>query len=208
MTKKEIRNVTLAIAAIVGIYTSTFVAVINQKTDIITPPILEESVNINQTRYLKRVSDSVEDKAVHRRVFIVYKDTEPVEIEIPAPKVVEAENKKPKETKTVQKADTKEKKESNDDSSMELIGKFRLTGYYLDGQTAIGVKPTPGRTVAMNDSERKELGLEYGDRIYIEGVGYRIIEDCGCSEGTVDVYVNNKDEAYALTKKGVRVYRG
>lgn len=81
------------------------------------------------------------------------------------------------------------------------IGTYRTTGYDIcysccgkvDGITASGTRATPGRTVAMK-------GYPYGTRIYIEGIGYRTVEDTGgFRANTIDVLCNNHSECYAIT---------
>ncbi len=79
------------------------------------------------------------------------------------------------------------------------LGQFRIS-HYTDAPdenggytcTATGAPITPGRTVAM-----KSGYLPYGTKIYIKGVGYRIVEDCGVGSGKIDVAVDSKAEAMA-----------
>lgn len=91
---------------------------------------------------------------------------------------------------------------------LEYIGEFKITGYDAkcahccgksDGITASMTKATVGRTVAMNWTQLKELGLEYGDVIYIEGIGERVIEDTGCGRGTIDVVCEDHSACYKIT---------
>lgn len=82
------------------------------------------------------------------------------------------------------------------------LGTFRIS-HYTDAPeenggytcTAIGTPIIPGQTVAM-----KSGYLPYGTKIYIAGVGYRIVEDCGVGSGKIDVAVASKSEAF---EKGV-----
>lgn len=85
--------------------------------------------------------------------------------------------------------------------SLVYIGTYRTTGYDIcysccgkvDGITASGTKATPGRTIAMK-------GYPYGTRVYIEGVGYRTVEDTGgFSYNSIDILCNNHTECYAIT---------
>ena len=84
--------------------------------------------------------------------------------------------------------------------NMRLLGTYYITGYDTcarccgksDGITASGRRATVGRTVAMS-------GLAFGTRIYIEGIGYRVVEDRGVSGGKVDVLCSNHSECYAIT---------
>ena len=81
------------------------------------------------------------------------------------------------------------------------IGTYKITGYdicysccgKIDGITASGTRATPGRTIAMK-------GYPYGTRVYIEGIGYRTVEDTGgFSRNAIDVLCNNHAECYAIT---------
>ena len=85
--------------------------------------------------------------------------------------------------------------------SLTYIGTYRITGYDIcysccgkvNGITASGTKATPGRTIAMK-------GYPYGTRVYIEGIGYRTVEDTGgFNSNTIDVLCNNHSECYAIT---------
>lgn len=83
----------------------------------------------------------------------------------------------------------------NDLSSMTLLGNLRITGYVATGnRTANGEIPYVGG-VAINRS----YGLPYGTKIYIDGMGYFVINDTGCKTGVVDVFCNTVAECYALT---------
>jgi hypothetical protein len=79
------------------------------------------------------------------------------------------------------------------------LGNFRITGYVSTGnKTASGVWPTVGRTIAMNKSQMKTLGLSYGDTIRIDGLGTYVLEDCGCASGRIDVFCSSVKACYAL----------
>lgn len=88
------------------------------------------------------------------------------------------------------------------------IGQFSITGYTpnclhccgkSDGITASMVKAEVGKTVAMNYSDMKKYGIVYGDSIYIDGIGERIVEDTGCNEGVIDVACQSHDDCYKIT---------
>lgn len=100
-----------------------------------------------------------------------------------------------------EEAAKKKKEEENNKKGMEYIGTYRVTGYdscaYCNGQdsglTASGTYITPGRTIAM-------LTLPLGSKVYIEGIGYRVVEDTGnFPRNTIDLAVNNHQEAYDIT---------
>lgn len=88
------------------------------------------------------------------------------------------------------------------------IGDFKLTHYcnepykhicgYGDGLTATGTNVTPGRTIAVDPKV-----IPYGTKVYIEGYGWRIAEDCGGSvKGNhIDVAVDLHSEAMDMGVK-------
>ena len=81
-------------------------------------------------------------------------------------------------------------------SSVEggYLGSFKCTGYVATGNTcANGNYPTSGYTIASNS-------LPMGTRVYIEGIGERVVQDTGgMSSNVIDVFVDSTSEAYALT---------
>ncbi len=90
------------------------------------------------------------------------------------------------------------------ESKNGYIGNFKITGYYAGegdvGQvSASGMAMSAFQTCAMNNTRRKELGINYGDYITVSGIGSLRVVDCGCSYNTIDVYVNSKEEAYSIT---------
>ena len=114
----------------------------------------------------------------------------------PEKKVEESTEKKTNSSTTTQAAETTVKSGK--------IGKFKITGYTAEegfsygATTASGVGCKPG-ICAMNNTRRKELGLSYGDQIYIEGLGTFTVADCGCNYNVVDVWVYTNSEAANLT---------
>ena len=83
------------------------------------------------------------------------------------------------------------------------LGTYWTTGYDLcwrccgktDGITASGTYATVGRTCAAPKN------LPFGARLYIEGVGYRIVEDRGGAirGNKIDVLCANHSACYAIT---------
>lgn len=81
------------------------------------------------------------------------------------------------------------------------LGSYQIYGYDTcerccvksDGITASGTTATVGRTVAV-------MGIPFGTRLYIEGIGERVVEDRGGLEpGVIDVLCENHSECYAIT---------
>lgn len=87
---------------------------------------------------------------------------------------------------------------------LRFIGEYRITGYDVcveccgktDGITASGTVATVGRTVAAPEE------IPFGTRLYIEGIGDRIVEDRGGSitGNKLDVLCNDHQECYEITK--------
>lgn len=91
--------------------------------------------------------------------------------------------------------------EENETKSLTYLGSYYVVGYdtcvqccgWSGGITASGAEATVGRTVASND-------FPFGTELYIEGIGYRTVEDRGgMSSGVLDVLCNNHPECYAIT---------
>lgn len=107
------------------------------------------------------------------------------------------------------------------DQEYELVylGDFKITHYcneyyehecgYGDGLTATQTNVTPGWTIAVDPKV-----IPYGTKVYIEGYGWRLAEDCGGSikGNDIDIAVNTHQEAedmgvkhggvWVLIKKG------
>lgn len=83
------------------------------------------------------------------------------------------------------------------------LGTYYITGYdicyeccgKLDGITKSGVKATTGRTVAAPSE------FAFGTKLFIEGIGTRIVEDRGkkIKGKRLDVLCNNHVECNAIT---------
>lgn len=95
---------------------------------------------------------------------------------------------------------TEEQAQASSSQGMTYLGVYNITGYDTcakccgksDGITASGVRASVGRTVAMS-------GLPFGTKIYIEGIGYRTVEDRGVSGNKIDVLCSNHSQCYAIT---------
>lgn len=91
-------------------------------------------------------------------------------------------------------------------SNMSYIGDFKLTGYCACkkccgkspsnpnyGKTAMGTMAMEGRTIAMDKR------FPFGTKVYIEGLGVRIVEDRGgaIKGNRIDVYSSTHSGCYA-----------
>ena len=86
---------------------------------------------------------------------------------------------------------------------LRYLGEYRITGYDIcvsccgntNGVTASGTQATAGRTCAAGKD------LPFGTVLYIDGIGYRTVEDRGggVNGGHIDVLCENHGECYALT---------
>ena len=71
------------------------------------------------------------------------------------------------------------------------------------GITYTGTKATPGRTVAVSH----DLKHLMGKWIYVQGLGYRKVEDLmpANRKQSLDIVVNNKKEAYNFGIRNVKI---
>ena len=84
-------------------------------------------------------------------------------------------------------------------SSREFLGKYKITGYCAacnsprnSYATASGRRAEVGRTIAMK-------GVPLGTKIYIDGIGERIVDDrCG-SSGVCDVFCARHGDESGIT---------
>ena len=104
------------------------------------------------------------------------------------------------EPKTEPKTETTKAQEvkSSYIGSLKVTGYTDEEGFTYGSATASGV-PIGEGMCALNNTQRQELGISYGDKIYIEGLGTYTVVDCGCRYGVVDVWFWTNAEAYAVT---------
>lgn len=114
-----------------------------------------------------------------------------------------------------EKPDTPDKGDGagNDDSGepeeqKKYLGRFKVTAYcpctlccgpWAAGVTASGVKPTQGKTIAMN-------GVPFGTKLMINGHIYTV-EDRGTVYGHVDIFFNNHSDALHYGVNYAEVYQ-
>ena len=98
----------------------------------------------------------------------------------------------------------------NDEYKLIYIGDYKLTHYCTEkrehicgtgtGVTATGAQVDAGRTVAVDPKV-----IPYGTKIYIEGYGWRVAEDCGgaVKGNHLDIAVKSHSQAMSMgTKTG------
>lgn len=93
--------------------------------------------------------------------------------------------------------------EEGPEEELEYLGTFEMTAYEWTGNPcANGNYPEVGYTVACNS-------LPLGTTVYIEGVGYRVVEDRGAEwhgSNWMDLYLGDVDSCYEWGVRSVDVY--
>ena len=93
--------------------------------------------------------------------------------------------------------------EESPEEELEYLGTFEMTAYEWTGNPcANGNYPEVGYTVACNS-------LPLGTTVYIEGVGYRVVEDRGAEwhgDWWMDLYLGDVDSCYEWGVRSVEVY--
>lgn len=93
--------------------------------------------------------------------------------------------------------------QEENDYGMTYIGVFEITAYEWTGNTcANGNYPTVGYTIACN-------ALPIGTQVYIEGIGYRTVEDRGAtwhSDNWLDLYLGDISSCYSFGRQYLEVY--
>lgn len=93
--------------------------------------------------------------------------------------------------------------EESPEEELEYLGIYEMTAYEWTGSPcANGNYPEVGYTVACNS-------LPLGTTVYIEGVGYRVVEDRGADwhgSNWMDLYLGDVDSCYEWGVRSVEVY--
>ena len=109
--------------------------------------------------------------------------------------------KAPERVEIVEEPETVEEPEP--EPTLRYLGEYKITGYDIcvsccgntKGITASGTQATVGRTCAAGKD------LPFGTVLYIDGIGYRTVEDRGggVNGGHIDVLCNDHPECYSIT---------
>lgn len=106
--------------------------------------------------------------------------------------------------------------ESHNFTNYNSLGNFKLTYYCACqkccekpitspnyGITATGTKVTEGRTIAVDPRV-----IPYGSKVYIEGLGVFIAEDCGgaIKYNRIDIFKQSHSECYKMTLLKAAIY--
>ena len=93
--------------------------------------------------------------------------------------------------------------EPEPEPTLRYLGEYKVTGYDIcvsccgstKGITASGTTATVGRTCAAGKD------LPFGTVLWIDGIGYRTVEDRGggVNGGHIDVLCNNHPECFSIT---------
>ena len=94
-------------------------------------------------------------------------------------------------------------KRKKEEAKRKHIGEFYITAYAATGNPcANGNYPTVGKTIACNS-------LPMGTKVYIEGIGERIVEDRGASwhvDNWIDLYLGETQTCINWGKQELNVY--
>lgn len=96
-----------------------------------------------------------------------------------------------------------DKKVKESENSKKCLGDFTLVAYYQGNKTSTGTKPTANRTIAVDPRV-----IPYGSKVYIEGYGTYIAEDCGggIKGNMIDIYMNTYNECIQFGRRKAKVY--
>lgn len=89
------------------------------------------------------------------------------------------------------------------ENSRKYMGDFTLVAYYQGTRTATGTHPQPNRTIAVDPKI-----IPYGSKVFIEGYGTYIAEDCGggIKGNMIDIYMSSYNECINFGRRKAKVY--
>lgn len=89
------------------------------------------------------------------------------------------------------------------ENSRKYMGEFTLVAYYQGNITSTGTRPQVNRTIAVDPRV-----IPYGSKVYIEGYGTYIAEDCGgaIKGNIIDIYMGSYNECIQFGRRNAKVY--
>lgn len=98
---------------------------------------------------------------------------------------------------------SKHLQETDPIEDLEFLGAFHVTAYAETGNAcANGNYPEVGYTIACNS-------LDFGTRVWIEGIGFRVVEDrgpAGMGDKWLDLYLGNHSDCVSFGSQQRDVY--
>ncbi len=161
-----------------------------------SPQFMEKSTIVADC--LKKLNSKIE--TAH---YIAYTEEEP--IEETCEEYVEEVDNAPAEIEELDIVEEVAQEDSNysivNGQGLIFLGTYEITAYEWTGNPcANGNYPTEGYTVACND-------LSLGTEVWIEGIGYRVVEDTGGGgPGWMDLYLGDVDACYEWGRQYREVY--
>ena len=89
------------------------------------------------------------------------------------------------------------------ENSRKYMGEFTLVAYYQGNITSTGTRPQVNRTIAVDPRV-----IPYGSKVYIEGYGTYVAEDCGgaIKGNIIDIYMSSYNECIQFGRRKAKVY--
>ena len=90
-----------------------------------------------------------------------------------------------------------------EENSRKYMGEFTLVAYYQGNITSTGTRPQVNHTIAVDPKV-----IPYGSKVYIEGYGTYIAEDCGggIKGNMIDIYMGSYNECIQFGRRKAKVY--
>lgn len=90
-----------------------------------------------------------------------------------------------------------------EENSRKYMGEFTLVAYYQGNITSTGTRPQVNHTIAVDPTV-----IPYGSKVYIEGYGTYIAEDCGggIKGNMIDIYMGSYNECIQFGRRKAKVY--